>query len=154
MLNFTTFTKLFTKLGHTIVPICHNCLITIDHQTPIGCNIFLRASTASSHGVTAIKKAIKIFLLVCKWSISWLTLDLCTFTISYGQCWAILKKHHNSIYCQLFIHDMNKHCQFLVCLSSQLVYVAVLAESWWGRPSLFYTFTKVSCSASTYPLRS
>ena len=33
-------------------------------------------------------------------------------------CWAILKKPH-SIYCQLFIHDMNKYCQFLVCLESK-----------------------------------
>ena len=69
MLNFTTFTELLAKLGHTILPICDNRLITADHRIPIGCNTFLWASRASSHDVTAIKKVIKIFSLACKWSI-------------------------------------------------------------------------------------
>ena len=38
---------------------------------------------------------------------------------------------------------MNKYCLFLV-------YVVVPAEPWWRRPSLFYTFTRGVCSASTY----
>ena len=69
MPNFTIFTGLFAKLDHIVLPICDNRLITVDHRIPIGCSTFLRASRASSHDVTAIKKAIKIFSLACKWSI-------------------------------------------------------------------------------------
>ena len=69
MPNFTTFTELFAKLDHTVLPICDNRLITVDHRIPIGCSTFLRASRASSHDVTAIKKAIKIFSLAWMWSI-------------------------------------------------------------------------------------
>ena len=64
MLNFIIFADLFTKLDHTVLPICDNCLITVDHQIPIGCNTFLRASTASSHDVTTIKKQSKYFACV------------------------------------------------------------------------------------------
>ena len=39
------------------------------HQIPIGYNTFIQVTTASSRDVTAIKKAIKIFSLACKWSI-------------------------------------------------------------------------------------
>ena len=46
------------------------------------------------------------------------------------------------IHCQLFIHDTNKYCLFLVYISSYLLYVAVPVEPWWRRPSLFYTFTR------------
>ena len=74
MLIITIFTGLFAKLGHTILPICYNRLITVDHWIPIGCNTLLQASTASSYDVTAIKKAIKIFSLVCQLSIE--TLEL------------------------------------------------------------------------------
>ena len=54
MLNFTIFTELFAKSDHTILPICDNYLITVDHQSPIGCNTFLPASRASNHDVTTI----------------------------------------------------------------------------------------------------
>ena len=63
MLNFTIFTELFAKLGHTALAICDNRLITVDHRILIGCITFLQASTVSSHDVTAIKKAIKYFHL-------------------------------------------------------------------------------------------
>ena len=56
MPNFTIFTERFAKLDHTVLPICDNRLFTVDHQIPIGCSTFLRASRASSHDVTAIKK--------------------------------------------------------------------------------------------------
>ena len=69
MLNFTIFTELFATLGHTVLLICDNHVITIDHWILIGCNTFLRTSRASSHGVIAIKKLIKIFPLARKWSI-------------------------------------------------------------------------------------
>ena len=69
MPNFIIFTKLFTKLGYTVFSICDSRLITGDHQILIGCNTFLWRSRASSRDVTAIKKAIKIFSLACKWSI-------------------------------------------------------------------------------------
>ena len=69
MPNITIFTELFAKLDHTVLSICDNRLITVDHQITIGYNIFLWASTASSQDATAIKKAIKIFSLACKWSI-------------------------------------------------------------------------------------
>ena len=55
MLTFTIFTELLAKLGHTILPICDNHIIIIDHLIPIGCNTFLWASRASSHDVTTIK---------------------------------------------------------------------------------------------------
>ena len=69
MPKFTALVKLFTELGYTIWFISDSRFITSDHQIPIGYNTFLRASTASSHDATAIKKVIKIFLLMCKWSI-------------------------------------------------------------------------------------
>ena len=69
MPNLIIFTKLFIKLGYTVFSICDGRLITGDHWILVGCNTFLWASTASSRDVTAIKKAIKIFSLACKWSI-------------------------------------------------------------------------------------
>ena len=47
-----------TKLGHTVLPICDNRLITIDHWILISCNTFLRASRTSNHDITTIKKVI------------------------------------------------------------------------------------------------
>ena len=83
MLNFTIFTKLFTKLGHTVLPICDNRLVTIVHQIPIGCNTILWASRACSYDITAIKKVIKYFCLnavVCSFFI-----ELCLhFTVLQG----------------------------------------------------------------------
>ena len=67
--KFTISTKLFKKLGNTIFSICDSHLITSDHQILIGCNTFLWVTRASSRGVTTIKKVIKIFLLMFKWSI-------------------------------------------------------------------------------------
>ena len=61
------FTKLFIKLGHTILPICDYHLITIDHRIPIGCNTFLQPSI---NDATTIIKIIKTFSLTCNWSIS------------------------------------------------------------------------------------
>ena len=69
MPNFIIFTELFAKLGYTEVSICDSRLITSDHRILNGCNTFLRGSRASSRDATAIKKAIKIFSLTCKWSI-------------------------------------------------------------------------------------
>ena len=69
MPNFIIFTKLFVQLGYTVFSICDSRLITGDHRILVGCNTFLWGSRASSRDVTAIKKAIKIFLLTCKWSI-------------------------------------------------------------------------------------
>ena len=68
MLNLTIFTKLFAKLGYTIFSICDSRLITGDHRIPISCNMFLRATRASSCDATTIKRVIKIFLLACNWS--------------------------------------------------------------------------------------
>ena len=42
MPNFTIFTELFAKLGHTVLPICDNHLITVDHWIPIGCSTFYK----------------------------------------------------------------------------------------------------------------
>ena len=57
MPNITILTKLFTKLGHTVLSICNSRLFTTDHWIPIGCNTLLQAY---SHEVT-IKKATKYF---------------------------------------------------------------------------------------------
>ena len=83
MQNFTIFTELFAKLGHTVLPICDNRLITVDHQIPIGYNTFLQASRASSHDITAIKKAIKLFSLACKWSFARAFVCTLVVTITY-----------------------------------------------------------------------
>ena len=56
MPNFLIFTELLAKLGSTVLPICDNHLITIDHRILIRCNTFLQASRASSHDVTTNKK--------------------------------------------------------------------------------------------------
>ena len=64
MRNFTTFTKLFEKLEHTVFSICDSHLITGDHRILIGHNTFnLWATRASSRDVTAIKKQSKYFCL-------------------------------------------------------------------------------------------
>ena len=66
MPNFTIFTKLLIKLGHTILPICDYHLITIDYRIPIGCNTFLQPSI---NDATTINKIIKTFSLACNWSV-------------------------------------------------------------------------------------
>ena len=99
MPNFTIFTELFAKLDHTVLPICDNHLITVDHRIPIGYNTFLRASRASSHDVTAIKKGNKIFSLACMWSIAPATAGVTTAALCQG-CQVLLYHYiyRNSTY--------------------------------------------------------
>ena len=66
MTNFSIFTKLLIKLGHTILPICDCHLITIDHRIPIDCNTLLQPSSSDA---ATIKKVIKTFSLACNLSI-------------------------------------------------------------------------------------
>ena len=51
----------FTQLSYTVCFVHDGCLIPIDRRIPIGCNAFLQAS---SRDISAIKKLIKIFLLM------------------------------------------------------------------------------------------
>ena len=69
MPKYTVSLKLFGELGCTVWFICDTRLITVDHQIPIDCSTFLRASRASIHDVSAIRKLIKIFLLTRNWFI-------------------------------------------------------------------------------------